>query len=45
MIFLQVIVYKNPSKTDINAAELSVKAKVQRLKVTILFRFINRIKV
>ena len=37
--------YKNPSKSDIKSADLSVKAEVQRVKVTVLFRFLNRIKV
>ena len=37
--------FKNPSKTDLKEVELSVNAKVQRLKVTILFRFLNRVRV
>ncbi len=41
----QIVVYKNAPKDDLNSAELSVKAKVRKLKVTVLFRFLNRIKV
>ncbi|XP_064396100.1 intermembrane lipid transfer protein VPS13C-like isoform X3 [Halichondria panicea] len=44
VISTNVVVYKNAPKTDLNTANLSVKAKVQRLKVTILFRFLNKIK-
>ena len=37
--------YKNSSKSDIKSADLSVKAEVQRVKVTIMSKFLNRIKV
>ena len=42
---LQVVVYKNPSKLDLEASELSIGATVERLKAIVLFRFLNRVKV
>ena len=42
---MQVVVYQNPSKLDLDSSELSIGAIVQRLQVTVLFRFLNRVKV
>ena len=45
----QVTMYKNATKgagyRDLEKADLSVEASVQRLKITIIFRFLNRVKV
>ena len=37
--------FKNPSKADLKEVDLSVNAQVQRLKVTVIFRFLDRVKV
>ena len=39
-----MVVYRNPSE-ELSSSELSIKATVERLKVTVLFSFLNRVKV
>ena len=45
----QVVVYKGATRGDgymnLEAADLSVEAKVQRVRVTVVFNFLNRMKV
>ena len=46
---MQVVVYKGATRGDgymnLEAADLSVEAKVQRVRVTVVFNFLNRMKV
>ena len=45
----QVVVYKGATRgngyMNLEAADLSVEAQVQRVRVTVVFNFLNRIKV
>ena len=48
-VCVQVVVYKGATRDNgymnLEAADLSVEAKVQRVRVTVVFNFLNRIKV
>lgn len=40
-----MVLFKNVSHDDINSADISVTADVQRLQVMVVFQFLNKVKV